>query len=555
MHVKDPAPPAWPTGLPLPPLTRRMANGDPAWYRSVRLSVAHDLALRQCWSAHKGEFVRRGWGLRQEDHVWIIQQWLAGSPGKWELTAYGRDQVARAAIAAPKTAAVARAAITPLPASLKAKLRPYQAEPAAQLLRALRHGKAEWGYPGAVDLSDMGTGKTYMALAAALATGRAVGVICPPVGRGGWERAFAHFGAEAHFISTYEAVRGSWRPEIAGPGPDGEFRWRNPTELLIILDEAQALRHDDTLTSRTFSAAVRQGVPIIMASATLALSPLELRYAGRIVGLHKGGQDWERFVAEHGCLKTRGAWKWSGRMSDLQKVHGQLFPWRGCRVRKEELGDACPETEISLLPVVTINAAAIDREWRECMDTADTLRRFGNTEAALATQRRSRMKIWQKCEHAMIPEMVRVAKSELAEGRSVPIFCNFTDTRQELGRQLNTKAGFYGGQNLETRQFYEREFQANRIHVLISNIGSGGASVSLHDLTGDRPRTAIIFPTDNPVHMTQATGRVDRVGGMTTSRQYIPFLAGTNMEAMVKRIRDKMRQISTLNDGVAAARI
>lgn len=122
-------------------------------------------------------------------------------------------------------------------------------------------------------------------------------------------------------------------------------------------------------------------------------------------------------------------------------------------------------------------------------------------------------------------------------------------------RLERTEAGFFGGQPLARRQHWEREFQANRQVCLVSNIGAGGASVSLHDLTGDRPRTAIIFPTDNPVHMTQATGRVDRVGGQSVSRQYIPYADGTMMTDMVKRIRQKMLRINTINDGIAVSAI
>ena len=76
---------------------------------------------------------------------------------------------------------------------------------------------------------------------------------------------------------------------------------KNPS--ILILDEAQALRHDETLTVRCFSAAVRQGIPIIMASATIAIAPTEFRFAGRITGLHQGAQDFDKFLARHGCSR------------------------------------------------------------------------------------------------------------------------------------------------------------------------------------------------------------------------------------------------------------
>jgi hypothetical protein len=101
------------------------------------------------------------------------------------------------------------------------------------------------------------TGKTYQSLAAAIATGRKIIVLCPTVGRAGWLRAFAHFGAEPHAIETYEAVRGGWRPSIVQQHRDGRFEWLNADQILLILDEAQALRHDETLNVRCCAAAVR----------------------------------------------------------------------------------------------------------------------------------------------------------------------------------------------------------------------------------------------------------------------------------------------------------
>lgn len=533
-----------------------MAMGELRWFRSVALSVATEGAFFGGWKANKGEFARRGWEVRKNGSQWIVQQWLAGSPDAYELTPYGAERLAAATgPMRPQRTKVAPAPVGELPAALAAALRGYQVEPAKQLLRSLKNGNAEWGYPGALDLSDMGTGKTYMSLAAALATGRKIGVICPPVGMGGWERAFQHFGAEAHFLSTYEAVRGSWRPHIAGFQADGKFRWQQANDILLILDEAQALRHDDSLTSQTFSAAVNQGIPIIMASATIAVSPLEFRYAGRISGLHAGGRDWERFLADHGCFKKGATYQWGKNIADLRKIHDELFPWRGCRVRKESLGEECPETEISLLAVIVEEQESIAEQWSECEETARRLMTSGRGDQAMIAIRQARMKIWQRCEMALVEPMARLARKEMDAGRSVAVFMSFNESRIKMMKLLNTNAGFFGGQPLKKRQYWEREFQANRQPCLVSNIGAGGASVSLHDLTGDRPRTSIIFPNDNPVKMVQATGRVDRVGGQTLSRQFIPYVAGTLMEKMVLTIRRKMKAINTLNDGMAVSKI
>lgn len=544
-------PPAWPDWLSYPrTLSPRRTAAGACLYRSVPINLPDEARFRDWWKANGAAMMRHGWGLNSWNDKTNLQQWLTADG---ELTPITLERIARmdaARAAQPEALDLPEPELVldPLPNGLEAKLRGYQVIPARQLYRALTHGKAEWGYPGAVDFSDMGTGKTYMGLAAALATGRKVIVLCPVVGRAGWERAFAHFGAEPHFIGTYEGLRSGNRPHIAEQRPDGTFHWQDAGQVILILDEAQALRHDDTLNVALCSGAVRQSIPIICASATIAIDPREFRFAGRIVGLHDGGDDWLRFLVRHGCVKATGSktWKWDGNYRHLARINAQLFPRRGCRVRKQDLGEECPETDISVLPIRCEAGIQIARLWD---DTQAYLDRLKGTRQYELEWRRCRMKIWQASEKALVEPIAERIREDVRGGRSVAVFVSFTETRVALARLLKTNAGFYGGQPLKRRQYFEAQFQANREFILINQIGAGGASVSLHDTTGDRPRSAYIFPTDNPVHMRQATGRVDRVGGVTRSEQWIPCVAGTISEQMVERARKKMLGFDTINDG------
>lgn len=555
--VLSAVPALWPDFLgPMPQAVRRNTAGGPRQLRELFVPLHQECLLRDWWKVNGGAMIAIGWELNEWNDKKRLQQWLMPDGS---LTPVTRERLARMAAARQQQLDIPEPELIleALPAGLETKLRGYQVTPARQLMRALKHGREEWGYPGAVDLSDMGTGKTYMALAAALATGRGVVVLCPVVGRGGWERAFAHFGADAHFIGTYEGLRGGNRPHIVEQGGDGEFRWKDSANIVLILDEAQALRHDDTLNVKLCSAAIRQGIPIIVASATIAVTPVEMRFAGRITGLHRGGDDWTRFCVQHGCSRRKAgeAWKWDGDSKHLAKIHARLFPRRGCRVRKEELGSECPETDIAVLPIdCGEEGRRIASMWEECERIFENVKRTRGALAAEGERRKARMKAWQACELALVPQVAAKAKDDARNGRSVALFVSFSETRTRLMAALNTKAGFYGGQTLKLRQYYEQQFQANREFYLVSNIGAGGASVSLHDTTGDRPRSAYIFPTDHVVHMVQATGRVDRVGGQSKSLQFVPCVAGSLMERMVQSLRRKMLNIGTLNDGQASSR-
>ncbi len=398
-------PPAWPDWWSAPPTPspRRTAAGL-CLFRAVPINLPDEARFRIWWKTYGGAMTRAGWGLNSWNDKTTLQQWLTidGCLTPVTLEKIARLDARRAEQATgtlnlPEPELV----LDPLPHDLEGKLRGYQVIPARQLFRSLTHGKQEWGYPGAVDFSDMGTGKTYMGLAAALATGRKVVVLCPVVGRAGWERAFQHFDAEPHFIGTYEGLRSGNRPHVVAQREDGTFVWQSPDDIILILDEAQALRHDDTLNVALCSGAVRQGIPIIAASATIAIDPREFRFAGRIVGLHDGAEDWNRFLVRHGCSKPKGSktWKWDGDFSALARINAALFPRRGCRVRKQDLGEECPETSITVLPIRCAAGERIAKLWN---DTEAHLARLRGTRQYEIEWRRCRMRIWQAAEKALV---------------------------------------------------------------------------------------------------------------------------------------------------------
>lgn len=555
--VRDPSPPVAVPGLILPPLHDKLVREGKCRFREVAITVNIDHAFRNSWKRHQQAWLERGFSIRQINGQWRLAQWLLVTPDGLTLTDIGKSTLARLGAPVQQTLNLTEPTrvleLSPLPNGLEAKLRAYQITPARQLYRALMKGRQEWGYPGAVDFSDMGTGKTYSTLAAALATGRQVGVLCPSVGQQGWLRAFTHYGVEPLFISTYEAVRGAWRPHIATVDAQGKFTWAHPQEMVLILDEAQAVRHDGNLTVRCCSAAIRQGIPIIVASATIAVSPLEFRFAGRITGLHRGDDDWPRFLREHGCIETsRGNWKWDRKSHHLHRIHSRLFPFRGCRVRKQDLGEECPETVIEIIPFDMPECARIAQEWNDTNELLGRMAHQLDKRALLAMERKCRMKMWKRCENVLVPHVAKRVRADVADGKSVAVFMNFTECRMELSRLVGTRAGFYGGQNKHQRKHWEKEFQENREHILVSNIGAGGASVSLHDIHGERPRVSYIFPTDDVVKFYQATGRVDRVGGKRVSQQFLPCVKGAMTEEIVHRLRRKMMRIDILNDGARA---
>lgn len=155
---------------------------------------------------------------------------------------------------APPRAVVALAAralldgATGAPAPWPAWLAPHQV-PAAERLAAIlaRHG-------GALLADAVGLGKSYVALAIALARGELFALIVPAVLVPQWRALLEHFGAEAPIV-THEAL------SVATDRLD------RPDRRLFIVDEAHRFRNPDTNRHRALARLV-VGARVLLVTAT-----------------------------------------------------------------------------------------------------------------------------------------------------------------------------------------------------------------------------------------------------------------------------------------------
>lgn len=557
--VDDVRPPVEVPGLALPPLHEKFTRDGPCRFREVRLHLGNAAAFKSLWMKHKRGWLERGFSLRMMNGAWILQQWLRVDGEALTLTQIGQDKLndlLNPQAEMPLEQDAIKLDLPELPADLAAKLFEYQIEPARQILRALQKGEAEWGYPGCWDSSDLGTGKTYQCLAAAIASGYEIAVICPLAVIPAWKRAFAHFGKFSPlFVLNYESLRTGNREWVKIEHHEGKrrFSWKmKPQDTLLIFDEAHMMKGINR-TQGLGIAAIRQRFPVIMASGTLARDPTEMRASGRVVGLHKGGDDWERFLLNHNCEGSGQQWKFYGGKRGreaLARIHRSVFPARGARVRIADLGDRFPETVITAEAFDTGETKKIAQAFRDAEAFLESMQAQGVSEGEIKMRRASAyMEAWHASERLKVPMIVSMIEADIEAGRSVAVFCNFTDVRIKLMEALNTKCAIYGGQNSQHREACIAEFQADKSRVIIANIDAGGVGVSLHDINGEFPRSSIILPTNKVNSLIQAIGRVHRAGGKSRSQQTILFAAGTIEEQICEVIRRRMGQITTLNDG------
>jgi hypothetical protein len=572
--VPDPAPPIhlpFGTTFELPPLRQRFTRADgECLFREVPVPLFAEIPFRGLWKKHRAEFYERGYGLRQHNEAWFLHQWLKRGAGGYFLTSIGQESLLRVQSQTAPEAPIVLKNLVSLPPELETLLFDYQVHPARQILRAITQGSGEYGYPGAWDCSDLGTGKTYQVLAACIASGLEIAVICPRSVIMAWRRAFAHFKFPARMIRNYESLATGRRDYVKMEHYEVEkgkkmrrFQWQlDPKDTVLIFDEAHKVKVAGTLNQGLAIAAIRQRFPAVFVSGTMASNPTHMRATGRAVGLHHDDATYVQFLNRNGCYgknKSGKGWKFCGDTKDgefagrriLASLHRTIFPARGARTRIEDLGDRFPETQIIAEAFETGEAAQIQQAFRDAQYAIEKLRAQGdiNDDEVRNLRMSAYIRAWHASERLKVEAIIEMVHDELEENRSVALFVNFTDVREELMKKLNTRCAIYGTQHQRERDYWIDEFQADRQRVIVCNIAAGGVGISLHDLNGKHARTSIILPTNRVVDVTQALGRVHRAGGRSRSRQIILFAADTVEESICERLRNKMGQISTLNDG------
>lgn len=427
-------------------------------------------------------------------------------------------------------------------------LLPYQREHAERIETALRQWRV------ALDASDPGTGKTYIACAVAARLQCPVAIVSTKATLPNWAAVAQGFGLSPLLLANYEKIRTGRLPECRKAS--GRFVWNLPQHCLVIFDECQRCKGRTSLNAQLLIAARRQHLRVLLCSATAADNPLGMRAIGYALGLHTLADFWQwaqRYGVEVGVFGM----EYTGGEDCLRELHRQIFPAKGSRLRVSDIPDF-PDSLVEPAIIDTGKTRAIQKEYdalhRELMVAErrrDKKRLKALAERLEATSPSSLtliLRARQAIELYKVAAMAELAEDALAEGASVVLMVNFSESIQALSSRLQCRHLIVGGQSEAERQDIIERFQRNEIHIVIANIKAGGVGLSLHDPQGLRPRLSIISPTFSATDLRQALGRVHRCGG-ASSIQKICFAAGTCEEKAAAACAAKLHRIDLLNDG------
>jgi superfamily II DNA or RNA helicase len=425
----------------------------------------------------------------------------------------------------------------------------------------------------ALDMSETGTGKSYAAAAVARELNRPVVLICPKTVIPQWTKIFKIFSISPIVTINYELIgRGNtkwmkwkklrdltvpWKENVLDERPEFTF----PRNALIILDEGHKCKGNHSSNSQMMISLADQGYKVLVSSATLATTPMEMKAVGFLSQLHKL-YNFTDFCRTHGA-------QWVGRWGALQfdmasaeakksmmSLHAYLFDTRQCasRLTVDDFGALFPESRIVAEAYdIGSNTGKIQAAYDEMEAEIAKLdeRTEGYSEHIFAIMMAAR----RKSELLKVPLFVEMLEDLYDEGKSVVLFLNFEDSvnavvsRLSKSSRLKNKIGYIiGGQKAGIRQKDIEDFNADKKRIMVANIKAGGVGISLHDLNGNFPRASIISPNFSAFELVQAIGRVWRQGGKTTSYQRIVYASQTIEEQACRRVQARINNLSTLND-------
>jgi len=482
---------------------------------------------------------------------------------QWDGDAFLRDygeQLATVSVVDPEQVA----------AALQASLRPYQQQGLSWLQHLRAHGL------GGVLADDMGLGKTLQTIAHFVAekqSGRAdlpSLVITQTSLVGNWQREFTKFAPHLRVVVYHGPERAKLHGEITQADVvissypllvREEERWLQQEFHVAVLDEAQAIKNARSQAHRA-ARQLRARHRVCLSGTPVENSLSELWSLFDFVMPGYLGSE-TRFRHYYLLPIER-----QGDETRLAALRSQVAPYILRRMKDQVAKELPPKTEI----VKPVEITGKQRELYESIrmsvhsDVRKAIRKKG-FDASTLNILDGLMKLRQLCcdprivkveaarfvrESAKLNALMEMLSAQLADGRRVLIFSQFTSMLGLISQSLNERAISHVSLTGSTtdRQKPVDAFENREVDVFLISLKAGGTGLNL--VSAD---TVIHYdPWWNPAAQSQATDRAYRIGQKRPVFVYNLIIAGSVEERMLQ-LQSRKRQLaeSILSAGDAEA--
>ena len=400
-----------------------------------------------------------------------------------------------------------------------------------------------------IDASDTGTGKTYCSLALCKHYDLKPIIVCPKSVINNWKTVTKFFDIIPETIINYEQL-------IRSKNNYSFFsdnKWILQNNHILILDEVHKCKNNGTKHAELLLELKDIQNKVIILSATIADKVGLFNKFGYILNLYRDLSDFESWL-------NNLSYKYNIYDKSLL-INKEIFPKYGSRMKIKDI-EKLPENHIDASCYKMNNADKIAEQYNIILESYNKLKeKCEASENILSKINNAR----QTIELLKVPTFIELIKDNIKNGKSSVVFVNFNDTMIQIAKELNIDCLVYGSlkektilnnfvkinkyQSIIDRDKNIKDFQDNIKNIIILNIRSGSAGISLHDLSGDHQRVSIISPTWSAQDFIQVLGRIYRSGAKSDAIQKIIYCEGTIETAICKNIETKLNNLSKINNG------
>lgn len=468
----------------------------------------------------------------------------------------------------------------PLVSPASAKLFGWQRPSCQRIVAALKRGNA-------LDASQTGAGKTFVALAACAELGLTPYVVAPLAVLESWRRASLFMGVPLGGVVNYDRARAGSCAFVKkdGEGTGASFTFTPGAGALefgqpiLIFDEVQKCKNATSLQGRLLAGCVQRGARALCLSATAAKDPTEMCGVGLALGLHQGGDSFRDWCNRHGCRKgTKGLFFTDNARAAadiLGRIHRVIFPAKGSRIRSADVPDY-PDNLVSAHLVENSEIVSAYSHLTDALEEIQASKAAGKVDGgqAKAMGLAEITKARRASEFGKLDWMIDEVRELVADGFQVAVFLNFREHLAIMRDALKLKTEPVWGtawlgkeqaedasgrlrwvdidgpaQKPEQRTAIIDGFMSGASKVILVSLMAGGAGISLHDDKGIAPRQSLISPSYSAIDLVQAIGRIWRAGSHSKATQRVIYAAGTIEEEIAASVTAKIQNIESINDG------
>jgi SWI/SNF-related matrix-associated actin-dependent regulator 1 of chromatin subfamily A len=399
---------------------------------------------------------------------------------------------------------------------------------------------------------DMGLGKTTSTIIAALETGaKKVLIICPATLKINWKREIENYSdrtiyiAEGKNFSTehdFVIINYDILKNFHDPKKKDDSQILRANFDLVVIDEAHYIKNAQAQRTKLINDFIKKIDRLWLLTGTPMTSrPIDYYNLLSLVD-SPVAKNWMAYVIRY-CsgyqfkVGARKVWNVMGA-SNLDELRDRTSNTILRRLKEDVLD--LPEKIIT-----PVYLRLKSKDYEELMgEYYNWYDKNPDESKSLTVQFSKLTKVRQVIANEKISQTIELAENILEQDKKVIIFCNFTDSLNQIVQHFGkTAVKVDGSMTKQDRQFSVDQFQENdKIKVFVGNIKAAGVGLTLTSAEAVIMNDLSFLPSDH----SQAEDRAYRFGQKNNVLVYYPIFENTIEGAIYDILNNKKQVIATV---------